>query len=351
GLVALVGWLIVGSLRIWPHQEAFFNELAGDWTQWSTILVDSNLDWGQDLPALRQVMAEQGIGEVNLAYFGKAVPEHYGVRYRPLPGYLRFVEGRELDAYNPYTPEPGWYAISATSLRLGLLQPENVDLYAYFRTQQPVARAGYSIYLYQVIDPPGLPVDRTVVVGEPVVGMGADKLGVQPGRRVQVKWLTSAETAIYPLGVGFTPPADGTYRAVNVNFGDSFTLLGYTGVPATIQPGQTVPLTLYWQVGVRPVIMPAPTRGSPLSAFVHLVDGDPTAIVAQYDGWETALRGLEAGDVIVQRAPLTLGESVQPGVYSLLVGLYSPQSGERLPASGPEAQPDHAVVGQLEVRP
>ena len=112
-LILLVGWHIGGSLRRFPHQEAFFNELAGDWYNWSNLLVDSNLDWGQDLPALRDKMDELGIATVNLAYFGKAVPEVYGVRYQPLYSYLRFVDGIELAAYNPYTPEPGWYAISA----------------------------------------------------------------------------------------------------------------------------------------------------------------------------------------------------------------------------------------------
>ena len=132
----LVLWLAVSTLRFFPHYESFFNELAGPWTHWSNILVDSNLDWGQDLPALREVMDEQGIERVNLAYFGKAVPEHYGVSYSPLPSYLRFVEGIELSAYNPHSPEPGWYAISATSLRLGLMQPESVDLYTFFRDRR-----------------------------------------------------------------------------------------------------------------------------------------------------------------------------------------------------------------------
>ena len=126
----LVAWLVIGTLLIFPHQEAYFNPLAGPWQNWSSILVDSNLDWGQDLPALKQVMEARGINSVNLAYFGKAVPEAYGVNYRPLPGYLRFMQGREVSAYNPYTPPPGWYAISATALRLGTLQPDTTDLYA-----------------------------------------------------------------------------------------------------------------------------------------------------------------------------------------------------------------------------
>ena len=51
-------------------------------------------------------------------------------------------------------------------------------------------------------------------------------------------------------------------------------------------------MTLYWEKGPAVMPMPAPTRGAPLSAFVHVLD-DAGATVAQYDGWETALRGIE----------------------------------------------------------
>ncbi len=348
--VGLVLWLVTDSLRMWPHQEAFFNELAGDWYNWSNILVDSNLDWGQDLPALRAEMGKLGIAEVNLAYFGKAVPEQYGVRYRPLPGYLRFVDGIELNAYNPYQPEPGWYAISASELRLGLFQPDNVNLYAYFRNKRPVARAGYSIYLYQVSYPATVPVKRVAVFGEPAAQLAPGKLGIRPEQRVQVKWLRSPETALYPLGKDFTPPADGSYRTIGANYGDVFTLLGYTQQPATGQSGKSVRLTLYWQVGRLPMAMPAPTKGSPLSAFVHVIDGDPTKIVAQYDGWETALRGLETGDVIAQPAELELGEQVAPGKYTLLIGLYSPQNGARLTVNNAQGSVDAVDVGRFIVK-
>lgn len=337
-ITLLLVWQVVGALRIFPHQEAFFNELAGDWYNWSNLLVDSNLDWGQDLPALRQTMDDLGIAEVNLAYFGKAVPEVYGVRYRPLYGYLRFVEGNELSAYNPYTPEPGWYAISATSLRLGLMQPETLDLYRYFRALRPVARAGYSIYLYHVADPPNTPVERRVVVGAPIHRLPPEQLDIPTNGRVQVKWSADPTVAIYPLGADFVLPATEAYRGVAANFGNVLTLQGYEASAPT--PGQPLALTFYWQVGSEPMPMPAPTRGNALSAFVHLtLPDDPAAKVAQFDGWPTALRGLEPGDVLVHSVQLELPAETAPGPYDLLLGLYSPQSGQRLPVIG-EPEPN-----------
>lgn len=350
-LTALLLWFLVSVLRVYPHQEAYFNELAGDWTKWSTFLVDSNLDWGQDLPALREWMAAHGVEQVNLAYFGKGVPEKYGVHYQPLPGYLRFVEGVELNAYNPITPEPGWYAISATSLRLGLMQRESVDLYAFFRDKQPVGRAGYSIYLYEVTYPSQFAVERRVLFGQAAAQLSPAELGAlntaPPTRRVQVKWVQSPEIALYPLGAGFTPPTDERYRPVNANFSDIFTLLGYSVDAATVQPGGEVHFTLVWRKGGRAMPTPAPTRGNPLSMFLHITGADPAQIISQFDGWRTALRGLEEGDIIVMPATVGLPNEVQPGSYPIRVGLYSPQNGARLAVENA----DHAEVGTLEVAP
>jgi hypothetical protein len=259
---------------------------------------------------------------VNLAYFGMAYPEQYDIHYKPLPGYLKFVGGQEAAAFNPYTPAPGWYAISATSLRLGLLSPETVDYYAAFRDKEPMGRAGYSIYLYHIPEETYAGINRVVVTGKPVGQHSAEELGITPPQRTIAKWSGSPDTTIYPQGDGFT--AD--YVPVEANFGDVMLLLGY-------ELGETsedaLPITLYWQVGEQPMAAPAPAVGSPLSAFVHLTGEEVWQVVAQYDGWDAALRGLEPGDVIAQQIRLPLGH-VAAGEYTLLTGLYSPQTGERL---------------------
>jgi hypothetical protein len=354
--VLLVGWLIVSTLRIFPHQEAYFNALGGQWPNWSNILVDSNLDWGQDLPALAAVMDARGIDSVNLAYFGKAVPERYGVRYRPLPGYLRFMQGREPAAYNPYTPEPGWYAISATSLRLGSLRPETTELYAYFRALEPVDRAGYSIYLYQVPEPAaGTAVVRPVVVDTPVYEVPPADLGLAPETHAAVKWLRSGSSTVYPQGQDFVLPGGPHYDPVEADLGSVFTLRGYELDRQSAAPGAPLNITLFWEAGTQPMPQPAPARGEAISAFVHLVAGGPSnydagAQVAVADGWDVALRGLEPGDVIAQTFTLEVGPDVPPGTYTLLAGLYSPQDGSRLEVSqAGQAAGDYVTLGPLEI--
>lgn len=328
-MAAALVWLVMGAVRIYPHHGSYFNEAAGPWQNWSNIAVDSNLDWGQDLPTLRTVMEEREISVVNLAYFGKAVPERYGVRYRPLPGFLRFIDGTELNAYNPLAPAPGWYAISATSLQLGLQQPGTEDLYAYFRGRMPDARAGYSIYLYHVEDEPGQEVVRRVIAGAPGWQHGPAELAATSGARVQLKWIKAPDVPLYPLGAGFAPPEG--YTAPDFNFSDAFTLLGYQLDLTAAQPAGELPVTLVWQAGPQPFLASAPTRGEPLATFAHLVDSESGSVIAQFDGWPTALAGLEPGDIIVQNIRLSLPEDMNEADLFLRVGLYSPQNGQRLP--------------------
>jgi hypothetical protein len=342
-LPLLLLWQVAGTALLFPHHEAYFNEVAGGPENGAAWLVDSNLDWGQDLPALRQLMEERGIEEVNLAYFGTALPEAYGINYHPLPGFLRFVTGAEVEAYNPYTPPPGWYAISRTSLHLGLLL-QNVDLYAYFRDKEPVARAGHSINLYHVDYEEDTPVRRTVVTGTTVADLSPEALGVEPGTRLITKWSASPDTEIIPAGTDITLPAN--FQPVNAEFGDAFTLWGYAA-DDTIMPGQGLELQLYWRVESAEVPTPAPSRAGSLAAFVHLSGADPAQIVAQYDGCGAALTGLERGDIIIQQITLSLPSDLPAERTYLRTGLYSPQSGRRLPIEGEEA--DYVTLGELEV--
>ena len=86
-------------------------------------LVDSNLDWGQDLPALvahQRELRARGDGEpCYLAYFGSALPERHGVACARLPGFF--------DAAAPLRASelgPGLYYLSATMLQGVYLEPE-----------------------------------------------------------------------------------------------------------------------------------------------------------------------------------------------------------------------------------
>jgi len=118
-LAALVAALAVEAAWIWPDYLAYFNQLVGGPRNGYKHLVDSSLDWGQDLPALKRWLDRNVPGvrqhqDVYLSYFGTASPEHYGVEVNYLPRCPRPPSGGRLEFF---TLEGGVYCISATMLQ------------------------------------------------------------------------------------------------------------------------------------------------------------------------------------------------------------------------------------------
>lgn len=148
----LILTVLVSDLLIHPHYLSFFNWPAGGPQHGYNILVDSNIDWGQDLLRLKRWLDEQGVSSVNLAWFGSADPGYYDIPYRPLPGLGRdeFFRLWWDVPFNRLNPEPGIYAISVTNLWELPLRQEEKGVFAWFRDREPDARIGYSILVYEV---------------------------------------------------------------------------------------------------------------------------------------------------------------------------------------------------------
>lgn len=70
---------MVGALLTVPDDLAYFNPLVGADRASRPFLLDSNLDWGQDLPRLKSQLVRLGYQRVALSYFGTAKPESYGL--------------------------------------------------------------------------------------------------------------------------------------------------------------------------------------------------------------------------------------------------------------------------------
>jgi hypothetical protein len=137
---ALCAWLAIASLWIHPHYLAYFNEIAGGPSRGHRTLLDSNVDWGQDLTTLSEYLAERGNPPLWLAYFGVEKPENHGLRSQPLKG---------------CRPVTGLVAISA-NVREGLYRPyggfgsPKPGCYDWLKPYQPVAHVGYSIFVYEI---------------------------------------------------------------------------------------------------------------------------------------------------------------------------------------------------------
>jgi 4-amino-4-deoxy-L-arabinose transferase-like glycosyltransferase len=133
-IIALGLWYVVSSVRIFPHYLSYFNEFAGGPDNGYKYLVDSDLDWGQDLKGLKSYMEKRNINKIKLDYFGYLDPKHYRIKHEKLKS----------------LPTSGYVAVSATNLQN--VYSDTPD-YSYLRTLQPVDKIGYSIFIYSLAAP------------------------------------------------------------------------------------------------------------------------------------------------------------------------------------------------------
>ncbi len=137
-------WLAAEAISIHPVHLSYFNQIAQGPKGGVQYLGDSNLDWGQDLKRLKQTMNRLNINEVILAYVGNTAPEYYGIQYQYLP--VMFYGS----THNNYVVDSSQeiLAISTNNLQGTLYRiPEP---FAWLRKREPVARAGWSILLYDI---------------------------------------------------------------------------------------------------------------------------------------------------------------------------------------------------------
>jgi len=138
--VLLVAGLAAETLVACPNFIPFFNVACGGWRGGIRLLGDSNLDWGQDLPALAAWQRQNPKVQLYLCYFGRARPEYYGIQF--------INANLNIDEDEPLPTAPGILAISATYLQGMYLTDAKRALIAPLRQQKPLAILGGSIYLY-----------------------------------------------------------------------------------------------------------------------------------------------------------------------------------------------------------
>lgn len=151
-IVFLFVWQCVEIARAAPHYLSYYNEIAGGVTGGPRYLIDSNVDWGQDLPALEKKMKDLGIDEIGLIYFGHANPSWYGIKwhlYQPGDRYaavsVNFLYGSRysLSYLAPWRDMPPMIG----ELRYRYLLEAAVS----FKDAKPLAIAGGSIYIYDTM--------------------------------------------------------------------------------------------------------------------------------------------------------------------------------------------------------
>lgn len=124
-IVVLVGWQVSLLWTTYPDYLAYFNETVSNPQR---VLVDSDLDWGQDLRRLERALMELKVKNLSLAYQGTA-----DLAREPLPPFTRLLPGK---------PAKGWVAITALAREHGLKG------YAWLDAYRPIEKVGKTVDLY-----------------------------------------------------------------------------------------------------------------------------------------------------------------------------------------------------------
>jgi len=130
----MIIWLAWNAYAIYPHHLSNFNELIGGPDHGSEWLIDSNIDWGQDLKGLGSWLGERGSPMVLMAYFGNDDREYRGINWDELK----------------CGPQPGMIVISVN--RLIGFNEEDSKCSEWLKTKEPIAKIGYSILLYNITE-------------------------------------------------------------------------------------------------------------------------------------------------------------------------------------------------------
>lgn len=174
------------------------------------------------------------------------------------------------------------------------------------------------------------------------------RLTLLPADRSTDLPLTNLPTTNLPITTHITAPphifaAPAPQHPLTVTLGGQATLLGYDLSTDLLTSGQPFTLTLYWRVEA--------TATTGYVVFAHLLD-PANRIYAQSDGPPAAgarpTTGWLPGEIIQDTRTLTVAADAPPGEYVLEVGMYDPNTGERLRTT--EAQDHILLPTQIQVK-
>jgi len=144
-LASLLGWYLYENLAVYPYYLTYFNQVAGGPSGGYRYVVDSNLDWGQDLKRLADWVDKNNIKNINFDYFGWADQSYYlGDNFRWLSA-GRYNSERDFLAENP---DGGYLAVSA-SFYMGSREKLETS-YAWLDNFKPLTIIGNSIFVWYI---------------------------------------------------------------------------------------------------------------------------------------------------------------------------------------------------------
>ncbi|MEK7096629.1 MAG: glycosyltransferase family 39 protein [Patescibacteria group bacterium] len=138
-VLVLVAFQMYHTISYYPQYIAYFNNFVPK-DQRYKYMVDSSLDWGQDMLRLKKYIDDNGISDIKVDYFGGSVPSYY------------IPEAREW--HSSYGPAAGWLAVSSTFYQSSKLYGEKEGKWSYGWLDQykPTTEIGGSILVFNISD-------------------------------------------------------------------------------------------------------------------------------------------------------------------------------------------------------
>jgi 4-amino-4-deoxy-L-arabinose transferase-like glycosyltransferase len=138
---------IFSSLRSFPVYLAYSNELWGGPANTYKYLTDSNVDWGQQLKAVKKYLEGRRIDHCWFAYFAEVVadPAYYGIPCKPLTTIASVWLQPSIDV--PASID-GPVLISASVLSGYEFGPGSLNPYDQFQKIHPTALIEHGVFVY-----------------------------------------------------------------------------------------------------------------------------------------------------------------------------------------------------------
>jgi len=142
-ILVLLAWYIWESLSIYPYYLTYFNQMVGGPQGGYRYVVDSNLDWGQDLKRLAQWREKNDIETIYLDYFGWADQQYYLQH-----DWIWTVSGRFKSAadFLRENPQGGYLVVSANYYMNS--RGDADKSYAWLDAYKPITIIGNSIFVW-----------------------------------------------------------------------------------------------------------------------------------------------------------------------------------------------------------
>jgi len=148
----LLAFHMLSSLRSFPDYLPYSNELFGGTGKTYLVLNSSNVDWGQGLKETARYLQEHKTDDCWLAYFGTGSPATYGIRCKPLPGFLNLAVAQLLPNGGCAAKDPnleGTFIIGANATTGSFNGPLDLNPYSQFLRVPPVANIGGSMLVFR----------------------------------------------------------------------------------------------------------------------------------------------------------------------------------------------------------